>query len=598
MAGMAPCGRSFAYRLNPGLDRTGSVQSNVVSSAATPDVTGPMPLVPRLSNAEAERVRDELARQYRILRGEFIPRMFLVAVAYGLCSLYLSPPLMLALFFVEVVGELVSQRLLRGLDPSRSPGRYLGYLLSLVPMEAAIVSASGMLWLLDDPYAKAIAVGIIMGSLLHLTSVRSIHLRLGLVGLATAATVVLIFNTYHWVHMDNWIGLAASSATALFAFGYAATAMVSNNRLQRSSVEATQVARAANVAQGRFLAQISHELRTPLNAVIGLGEIEAASAAGPSRQRLRTIVTSARDLAVMLDDAVDYSALNEGRVAISPRPVAVRAELSANLLVFDLQARNHGRELLVTVERDVPTYLLMDGQRVRQCLGNLVGNALKHSSRGPVSVTVRYSKSRLTIDVADQGRGIPPGLHEQVFEPFYRGSSETPGVGLGLSISRAVARQMNGDLVIVPTAQGTTFRLTVHAPEAEAEGQRAGATDLRDRTVLVVDDIATNRLVASQLLMTSGARVIEAASGPEALQRLEQGGVDVVLLDLMMPGMDGAETLRRIRATHGNRVPVIAMTADVLAVRRDDELRNALDGFLAKPILPEALREALARVFG
>jgi two-component system, sensor histidine kinase len=301
-------------------------------------------------------------------------------------------------------------------------------------------------------------------------------------------------------------------------------------------------------------------------------------------------------LAVMLDDAVDYSALTEGRVAITPRPVAVRAELSANLLVFDLQARNQGRELLVTVERDVPTNLLIDSQRVRQCLGNLVSNALKHSSRGPVSVTVRYARSRLVIDVADQGKGISPSLHEQVFEPFYRGSSETPGVGLGLSISRAVARQMSGDLVIVPTAQGATFRLTVLAPEAEAVGPRMDAADLQDRMILVVDDIATNRLVASQLLMASGARVIEAASGPEALERLAQGGIDAVLLDLMMPGMDGAETLQHIRAAYGNRVPVIAMTADVLAVRRDDQLRVALDGFLAKPILPEAMREALGRV--
>jgi CheY-like chemotaxis protein len=156
---------------------------------------------------------------------------------------------------------------------------------------------------------------------------------------------------------------------------------------------------------------------------------------------------------------------------------------------------------------------------------------------------------------------------------------------------------MSGDLMIVPTAQGATFRLTVLAPEAEAEGQRTGASDLRDRTILVVDDIATNRLVASQLLLASGARVIEAASGPEALKRLEQGGIDVVLLDLMMPGMDGAETLRRIRASYGKNVPVIAMTADVLAVRRDDDLRTSLDGFLAKPILPEALREVLGRVF-
>ena len=554
--------------------------------------------LPRYTNAEGERVRDELARQYKILRGEFLVRMVLLVVAYGVCAIYVNPWIMLALFTVELMGELLSQALLRGLDPVRSPRRYLAYLLSLVPMEAALITAAGLVWLQDDPYAKSIAVGIVMGSLLHLCSVRSMHLPLGVTGMATVTVVVLSINTAHWLDKGNWTGLAISTAVALAAFAYAAMAMISNNRMHRGGVEAAAAARAANVAKGRFLAQISHELRTPLNAVIGLGEIEAAAAQGASRQRLRTVVTSARDLAVMLDDAVDYSALTEGRVAITPRPVAVRPELSANLLVFDLQARNQGRELQVTIERDVPTYLQIDSQRVRQCLGNLVGNALKHSSRGPVSVTVRYAKSRLIIDVADQGRGIPPALQEKVFEPFYRGSSETPGVGLGLSISRAVARQMGGDLVIVQTAQGATFRLTVLAPEAEAVAQRSSVSDFQDRTILVVDDIATNRLVAGQLLMASGARVVEAASGPEALKRLETGGIDAVLLDLMMPEMDGAETLRRIRAAHGNQIPVIAMTADVLAVRRDDELRAGLDGFLPKPILPETLREVLTSVLG
>lgn len=555
-----------------------------------------MSLIPKYTKSEGERLRDELARQYRILRGEFVLRMVLVAIGYGVCAIYVNPVIMAALFMVELVGELLSQGLLRGLDPARSPRRYLAYLLSLVPMEAALITAAGLVWMQDDPYAKSIAIGLVMGSLLHLCSVRSIHLPLGVTGMATVTSVVLAFNTAHWLAIGNWLGLAISTLVALVAIAYATMAMISNNRMHRSGVEAAASARAANVAKGRFLAQISHELRTPLNAVIGLGEIEAANATGASRQRLRTVVTSARDLAVMLDDAVDYSALTEGRVAITPRPVAVRPELSANLLVFDLQARNQGRELQVTVERDVPTHLLIDSQRVRQCLGNLVGNALKHSSRGPVSVTVRYAKSRLVIDVADQGKGIPPAQHDQVFEPFYRGSSETPGVGLGLSISRAVARQMSGDLVILPVAQGATFRLSVLAPEADAMPQAAGVSDFQDRTILVVDDIATNRLVAAQLLMAAGARVVEAASGPEALKRLETGGVDAVLLDLMMPGMDGAETLQHIRTVHGNRIPVIAMTADVLAVRRDDQLRAALDGFLPKPILPEMLREVLARV--
>ena len=553
-------------------------------------------LFPSLSKADGERVREELVRQHRMLQGEFAVRMLLVAAGYGICALYVSPYLMVALFLVELIGETIAQRLLRGLDPVKSPGRYRAFLFSLVPMEASLITAAGLVWMQEDPYAKSIAIGIVMGSLLHLCSVRSIHLALGVIGMLTVATVVLAFNTVHWVGQDNWTGLAISTVTELVAFAYAAIAMVSNNRLHRAGSEAAAAARAANLAKGRFLAQISHELRTPLNAVIGLGEIEAAAATGPSRQRLRTVVTSARDLAVMLDDAVDYSALTEGRVAINPRPVAVRPELSASLMVFDLQARRQGRDLLVSVDKEVPPVLLIDSQRVRQCLGNLIGNALKHSSRGAVTVTVRHAKSRLTIDVADLGKGIAPGLQEKVFEPFFRGSVETPGVGLGLSISRAVARQMGGDLVLVTVAQGATFRLTVLAPEAEAPTERRGASDFRDACVLVVDDIATNRLVAAQLLVSSGARVIEASSGPEALSRLQAGGIDAVLLDLMMPGMDGAETLRRIREAHGRKVAVVAMTADVLAIHRDDGLRAALDGFLPKPILPETLREVLASV--
>ena len=155
---------------------------------------------------------------------------------------------------------------------------------------------------------------------------------------------------------------------------------------------------------------------------------------------------------------------------------------------------------------------------------------------------------------------------------------------------------MAHQLVVGPSAKGGTFRLTVHAPEAPAAVTATTPASLRNCLVLVVDDIATNRLVAGQLLAAAGARVVEAASGPEALNRLAEGGIDVVLLDLMMPGMDGAETLRRIRAAHGRTVPVVAMTADVLAVHSDDALRLALDGFRPKPILPETLREVLASV--
>ncbi|MFZ1346804.1 MAG: hypothetical protein WAS32_07750, partial [Tabrizicola sp.] len=163
-------------------------------------------------------MRDELVRQYRMLRGEFAVRMVFVALGYGVCALYVNPAIMLALFMVEFGGELVSQRLLRRLDPAKSPARYRAFLLSIIPMEASLITAAGLVWLQDDPYAKSIAIGIVMGSLLHLTSVRSIHLALGVIGMATVAVVVLTFNILHWVSLGNWTGLTISTGTALVAF--------------------------------------------------------------------------------------------------------------------------------------------------------------------------------------------------------------------------------------------------------------------------------------------------------------------------------------------------------------------------------------------
>jgi two-component system, sensor histidine kinase len=549
-----------------------------------------------ISNADAERLRDELARQYRIIRGEFAMRILLMGLGYALCGIYVGTEIMIALYLVEIVGEFTSRRLMRGLDPVKSPMRYLAFLLLLVPSEGALMTAAGLVWLQDDPYSKAIAIGIIMGALLHLCSVRSIHLALGVVGLTSVGVFVFIFNMIHWISLGNWVGLAVSTPTILAVLTYAAVTMLSNYNLHRASAEAAAVARASNLARGRFLAQISHELRTPLNAVIGLGEIEAATATGTSRQRLRTVVTSARDLAVMLDDALDYSALSEGRVTITPRPTVVRSDLSALILMFEIQARRQGRDLRLSVDKEVPFAVIMDGQRLRQCLGNLIGNALKHSSRGPISINVRYARSRLQFEVSDEGPGIPHTHSERVFEPFFRGSATNPGVGLGLSICRTLARQMAGDLILVPTAQGATFRLTILAPETDVAVEKPAMSSFSGHTVLVVDDIATNRLVAAQLLLAAGARVVEAASGPEALERLEKGGVDAVLLDLMMPGMDGVETLRRIRALPGPRIPVIAMTADVLAARRETMPSDQLDGFLPKPILPETLSNVLVAV--
>lgn len=548
------------------------------------------------TDANGARLREEIARQHEIASSEFWQRVLATGLAFVICSIFAPAWLMGLLFALNFGAEVTADRALNGLDPARSPWRYRAAMGGMVIMEATLMVGTGLVWQEDDPYAKAVAVGISMATLLHLSSIRSIHLPMGSVGIAAVGVVAFIFNTYYWTNAGDWRGLVVCTITASAGLGYAAVAMVSNHKLHRASATAAADARASDAAKGRFLAQISHELRTPLNAVIGLGEIEAATAQGQTRERLRTMVTSARDLAVMLDDALDYSALRDGRVPISPRPANVRSELSALSFVFETQARKLGRDVRIEIADTVPASLRLDSQRLRQCLGNMIGNALKHANEGAVVATVTYQAPYLVIDVTDDGPGIPDTLGERIFEPFFRGSGDSPGVGLGLAISRALARQMGGDLVLVPGTRGSTFRLTVEAPTIAAAPVRAMTADVTGRTILIVDDIATNRLVAAQLLLATGARVVEAASGAEALERLDQGDIDLVLLDMMMPGMDGQETLRRIRARPGPRVPVVAMTADILAARRDAQGPAELDGFLPKPILPETLRDVLAQV--
>ena len=212
--------------------------------------------------------------------------------------------------------------------------------------------------------------------------------------------------------------------------------------------------------------------------------------------------------------------------------------------------------------------------------------------------------------MSDTGRGIAPDIADRLFEPFQRGASDAPGSGLGLSISRSLARAMGGDLVLLPTNKhankhvGASFLLTLAlgvvadtqtaTPPQTAQTQTA---DMQGRTVLVVDDIATNRLVARAHLALYGVTVTEAASGAVAVEMIRAAAPDLVLLDMNMPGMDGIATLKKIRAlpSRAARLPVIAMTADATNDHRRRYLEAGLDGYLAKPLTPEAVADLLAQ---
>lgn len=562
----------------------------------------------------------ELDRQAEIVNREFVERMVLNLLSYSLCLVYLHWAVAAVLAAVNLGAEAHSYRISRDVARRRSEAGRRATLLCMVAMEAAFTAAASLVWMVDDPYAKAFAVGMIMVTLLHLTSVRSIHLPYGLAGLAAVAFVAGTANLWFWLGSDNLVGLAVSSACMLGALSYTLTAMLSNNGVHRAMRQEQARASRADAAKSRFLAVLSHEIRTPLNTVLGLARVvdddlgqTPAPPGAPDgttrnlcRSRMALLTRAARDMDAILSDASDMSAIADGRFALRERPVDLLAEIEAVLVPFADQAREAGSCLVFAPDADLARHVRLDPQRLRQCVTNLVSNALKHAGRGKVNVTAESRSGLIEITVADTGPGILPEEREQIFEPFRRGRTKGAGSGLGLAIARSLARQMGGDVRLVPVGPGATFRLTlpclrVAATEVEPPPSTV-LPALPGRVALVVDDTATNRMVAAMLLRPTGMQVIEADGGLQALAALKAGQVDIVFLDLNMPGMDGHETLARIRGLPGPSagVPVVAMTADMIALSDKGATRPVpgMDGVLLKPVEVEALAAELNRHFG
>ncbi len=562
----------------------------------------------------------ELDRQAEIVNREFVERMILNLLSYALCLVYLPATVAAALAIVNLGSEAHSYRISRDVAWRRSEEGRRATLLCIVMMEAAFTLAASLVWMVDDPYAKAFAVGMIMTTLLHLTSVRSIHLPYGLAGLGSVAFVAGTANLWFWLGTGNLVGLAVSSTCMLGALSYTLTAMLSNNGVHRAMRQEQARASRADAAKSRFLAVLSHEIRTPLNTILGLARVveddlgpSPAVSDGPfaalretCRKRIALLTRAARDMDAILADASDMSAIADGRLALRERPVDLLAELEAVLVPFAEQAGDAGSALVFAPDAALSRHVRIDPQRLRQCVTNLVSNALKHAGAGRVTVSAATRSGLIEITVADTGPGILPEEREQIFEPFRQGSTKGAGSGLGLAIARSLARQMGGDVRLVPVGPGATFRLTLPCrPVAAAEVEPPPSTvlpALPGRVALVVDDTATNRMVAAMLLRPTGMTVIEAEGGPQALAALAAGPVDIVFLDLNMPGMDGHETLTRIRDLPGPAaaVPVVAMTADMIALAAKGATRpvSGMDGVLLKPVEVEALATELNRHFG
>ena len=378
--------------------------------------------------------------------------------------------------------------------------------------------------------------------------------------------------------------------------------------------QARQVAEAAraqadqaNQAKTRYISNISHELRTPLNSILGYAQLLQQDGE-PGQQRahaIRVILRGGEHLLSLIEGTLDIARIESGKLALQPGPVDLRALLQEVAQMFELQAAAKGLRFGFDGPEHWPAAVRSDEQRLRQILINLLGNAVKFTSRGEVRLTLRYARQMATFEIVDTGPGIAPDELARVFEPFARAASaagaSAPGSGLGLTIARMLAELMGGELSAQSeVGRGTTFRLRLFLPELHARpagalrvsGQvRTSAADAigyagARRQLLVVDNEEADRQLLARWLEPLGFAVSLATQGEDALAQLRAGlRPDAIFMDLAMPGMDGWEALRRIRALDLQPAPALAIvSANAFDRGLDNDIGLPPEDFLVKPV--------------
>jgi signal transduction histidine kinase/DNA-binding NarL/FixJ family response regulator len=381
-----------------------------------------------------------------------------------------------------------------------------------------------------------------------------------------------------------------------------------HDETDRQLQKAKEAAESANVNKSKYVVSLSHELRTPLNAILGYAQLLERQQKGlPDfvKNAARTIKRSGQHLADLIEGLLDISKIEAGRLEIFRHKIALRPFLDQIVDMLTIQAEAKGIEFDFQAPLNLPVFVHTDEKHLRQILINLLSNAIKFTDQGGVRFSVSYRGQVATFRIEDTGVGIPSKDIDRVFLPFERAvagsdAAAQPGTGLGLTITKLLVAVMGGELVLrSKDGEGTevTVRMMLSATGASSETSGNGLTVTgytgERRTVLVVDDDPVLRKLMQDVLSPLDFAVIAVADGNACLSALSIRSVDIVILDVTMPGMSGWETARRIRERHGRSIPIVVLSAAAGADRGDSENDGLVDAYIAKPFSFDELYERI-----